>query len=266
MSISESLKKRIQTAILFGIPVLFLVFFNDWTRIILLSLITILASWEFLSLCYKQENKFVFIVPSMLITCTLLYFAIYKYEPVQYFLWLSIGFNILLLLDLFFLKKVLLTKAPWLSSVLYTSLPLCLLISTKGEGRLASLLIGILLLIWTSDIGAYFSGKNFGRNKLMPSISPGKTWEGFLGAGVLSLLAAYLISLYFSDFSLVQWLGIALAVWLFGSAGDLVESQLKRKLQIKDSGNILPGHGGILDRFDGFYFCIPFVLAYIYFI
>ena len=90
---------------------------------------------------------------------------------------------------------------------------------------------------------------------------PGKTWEGFWGAGLLTLLSSYFFFSYWESYDLRIWALIALSIWLFGSLGDLIESKLKRSLNIKDSSDIIPGHGGFLDRFDSFIFCIPFVLA-----
>jgi phosphatidate cytidylyltransferase len=124
-------------------------------------------------------------------------------------------------------------------------------------------IMGTMLLIWTSDSGAYFAGKTFGRHKLFPRISPGKTWEGWLGGAVFSLGIGYVLSLYFQDLSLPYWLGVALIVAVFGVLGDLIESLLKRSLQVKDSGTLIPGHGGILDRFDSLLLVVPFIVAFL---
>jgi phosphatidate cytidylyltransferase len=124
-------------------------------------------------------------------------------------------------------------------------------------------IMGTMLLIWTSDSGAYFAGKTFGRHKLFPRISPGKTWEGWLGGAAFSLGVAYVLSLYLPDLTLPYWLGIALIVAVFGVLGDLIESLLKRSLQVKDSGTLIPGHGGILDRFDSLLLVVPFIVAYL---
>jgi len=260
---SETLNQRVKTGILIAIPILFLILFNDLTRVIFLGLILILTAYEFNDLNYrKTENKYVFLLPSILISIVILVLAYLKPELVK-IVYIGLLFNILLLLDLLFFKKNILLKLPWITSVLYTSVALSAFIAFRQFPYFGTTLIGTLLLIWTSDIGAYFVGKNIGKNKLMPSVSPGKTWEGFIGAGVLSLLVSFVLFKTMGHFSLYQWATIAILVWIFGSLGDLVESQMKRKLKIKDSGTILPGHGGFLDRFDGFYFCIPFVLTYI---
>ncbi|QNF35934.1 phosphatidate cytidylyltransferase [Adhaeribacter swui] len=124
-------------------------------------------------------------------------------------------------------------------------------------------IMGTLLLIWTSDSGAYFAGKTFGRHKLFPRISPGKTWEGWIGGAVFSLAVGYVLSMYLLDLALPYWLGIALIVSIFGVLGDLIESLLKRSLQVKDSGTIIPGHGGILDRFDSLLLVVPFIVAFL---
>jgi len=124
-------------------------------------------------------------------------------------------------------------------------------------------ILGVMLLIWTSDTGAYIAGKNFGKHKLFERISPGKTWEGWLGGTVLAVGVGYVLSLYFADLALYQWVGIAVIVSVFGVLGDLVESQLKRSLGVKDSGTLLPGHGGILDRFDSLLMALPFIVAFL---
>lgn len=124
-------------------------------------------------------------------------------------------------------------------------------------------ILGTMLLLWTADSGAYFAGKTFGRTKLFPRISPGKTWEGWVGGTLLTLVAGYLLALFLHDLDQGHWLGVALIVAVFGVLGDLIESLLKRSLQVKDSGTLIPGHGGILDRFDSLLLVVPFIVAFL---
>jgi len=124
--------------------------------------------------------------------------------------------------------------------------------------------LGVILLLWTSDTMAYFTGKAIGKNKLFPSVSPGKTREGSLGAGFFSILVAIAYANVI-DQSIAQWLIIAVVVWIIGTLGDLVESKIKRVQQVKDSGSILPGHGGFLDRFDSLVMVLPFLILLDYY-
>ena len=127
--------------------------------------------------------------------------------------------------------------------------------------------LSIFIFLWVNDSGAYCVGSLLGRHKLFPRISPGKSWEGSIGGAVFVLAAAYAIS-YFLDtdqmLAMPVWLGLGLVVVVFGTWGDLVESLFKRTLGIKDSGNILPGHGGMLDRFDSSLLAIPAAVIYLY--
>lgn len=120
--------------------------------------------------------------------------------------------------------------------------------------------VGFMVLLWTNDTGAYLVGRTVGRTPLMPAISPKKTIEGLVGGVLLTLLAAWAIQRAWPTLSLAQWLGGALAVSLTSTIGDLLESALKRAAGVKDSGKVLPGHGGILDRFDGFILAAPAML------
>jgi len=120
------------------------------------------------------------------------------------------------------------------------------------------LIMGIFILIWVNDSFAYLVGKSIGRNKLYPSISPKKTIEGTLGGFVFTMLAAYLLAKYEPILSSEQWLILAAVIVITGSMGDLLESKLKRQAGVKDSGAILPGHGGMLDRLDSLIFAAPF--------
>jgi phosphatidate cytidylyltransferase len=120
------------------------------------------------------------------------------------------------------------------------------------------------LLIWSNDAFAYAVGSLIGKHKLFPRISPGKTWEGTLGGIFFNFVVAYLLSLLFPVLGLRDWAVIAAIVSIFATFGDLVESMMKRSLNIKDTGNLFPGHGGMLDRFDAYFFAIPFVAAYLF--
>ncbi len=128
----------------------------------------------------------------------------------------------------------------------------------------------VFIFLWVNDTGAYCSGSLFGRHKLFPRISPGKSWEGSIGGGLLTLITAGAIGYFenqgdnLSGLTVSQWMGLGLTVVFFGTWGDLVESLFKRTLGIKDSGNILPGHGGMLDRFDSSLMAIPASAIYLY--
>jgi len=124
--------------------------------------------------------------------------------------------------------------------------------------------LAFLLILWTNDTGAYLTGRFFGRTKLFERHSPKKTWEGFVGGALLAVGTATIISHYFADVRWMQWASMAVYISLIGTFGDLVESMFKRSINIKDSGGILPGHGGLLDRFDGLLLSAPLVFAFFY--
>lgn len=124
--------------------------------------------------------------------------------------------------------------------------------------------LSIFIFTWINDTGAYCTGMLFGKHRLFERISPKKSWEGSIGGGVFSMIAAVVMAHFFSFMSLGIWIGLALTVVVFGTLGDLTESLLKRTLGIKDSGNILPGHGGMLDRFDSTLMAVPAAVVYLY--
>jgi len=124
--------------------------------------------------------------------------------------------------------------------------------------------LSVFIFLWTSDTGAYCFGSLLGKHRLFERISPKKSWEGSIGGALVSLGAACIVAHFDHSLTLPQWLGFALVVVVFGTWGDLVESLLKRQLGIKDSGNILPGHGGMLDRFDSSLLAIPAAVVYLY--
>ncbi len=121
-----------------------------------------------------------------------------------------------------------------------------------------------LCMLWANDTGAYLFGVKFGKKKLFERHSPKKSWEGFFGGVFTSALVAYIFGTQFTDISLAGWIGMAIIISCFGTLGDLVESMLKRSFDVKDSGGLLPGHGGLLDRFDGLFLSAPIVFVYLY--
>jgi len=161
-------------------------------------------------------------------------------------------------------------------SMLYTAVPFSMFpFSAFSRTGLDSLLphasisfspgiiIGFFILIWANDTGAYLIGVSFGRHKLMERISPKKSWEGFLGGVIIALFIAWLISDWLGVVDKFHWMVISVIISIAGTYGDLVESMLKRSIGVKDSGTIMPGHGGFLDRFDSAIISFPLVYLFI---
>lgn len=123
--------------------------------------------------------------------------------------------------------------------------------------------LGSFILLWVNDTGAFLVGSAIGKHKMIPHVSPGKSWEGFFGGMILALTGAWVLSIFWTEASLSQWLIIALICSVVGTTGDLFESKLKRRAGVKDSGKIMPGHGGMLDRFDALLFVIPCVYCFL---
>lgn len=128
------------------------------------------------------------------------------------------------------------------------------------------LALGFFIMLWCNDTGAYLFGVKFGKHRLFERHSPKKSWEGFLGGIFTSLLAGYILSHFYLEYAYYHWMAMALIISCFGTLGDLVESMFKRSIDIKDSGKILPGHGGVLDRFDGLLLSAPVIFVYLYLI
>ena len=150
-------------------------------------------------------------------------------------------------------------------SQVYAALPFALLnmLAAGHNGYSFVLPLSIFIFIWSNDTGAFCFGCTLGRHKMFERVSPKKTWEGFAGGAMVAVVAGYVMSLYFNIMDMYQWMGMALVVVVFATLGDLIESSMKREMQIKDSGNMLPGHGGILDRFDSTLLAIPAVIIYL---
>ena len=149
-------------------------------------------------------------------------------------------------------------------ALLYIGVPMILLPMIgyyKGEEQ-PWVLASMFVLIWCNDSFAYLLGSAIGKHKIFPRISPNKTWEGFMGGVISTVIAAMIFHYYLPIMPFWGWLGLALVVLVFGTLGDLFESAIKRSYNIKDSGKFMPGHGGILDRIDSLLFALP--MAYFY--
>lgn len=157
-------------------------------------------------------------------------------------------------------------------SQLYIGLPFAMLnilafhndVQTGGVSYNPILPLSLFVFLWLNDTGAYCVGSLFGKHRLFERISPKKSWEGSFGGAAVAIAASFIFAHYFPFLSIFEWVGFSIVIVVFGTWGDLTESLLKRRLGIKDSGTILPGHGGLLDRFDSALMAIPAAVVYLY--
>lgn len=272
---------RAFTGVLF-VTIMVTCFFQPVAMVFLFALITCLSLWEYSGLVNNIEdvtiNRFISTVAGVY-----LFLAISAIN--SGFVQTNAVFMPYLLTIIYLFISELYTKnknavhdlSYTMLGQMYVALPLSMInvlafrTATDGNIHFYYLLpLSVFIFLWTSDTGAYCVGSLFGKHKLFPRISPAKSWEGSIGGGVLVLVAAFLVSLLdqnygnLSGLNTLQWLGLGLVVTVFGTWGDLVESLIKRTLGIKDSGTILPGHGGMLDRFDSSLLAIPASAVYIY--
>ncbi len=254
--------KRVLTAIGFVAVMVACLLYNQYSYMIIFGLIMIGCVYELHEIA-GQSKKLSFLVIAI---GFLIYFIAYRY-PATIALVLgliSIIFNFLFLTSLYS-DKIKIPKK--LIGVTYLVLPISALnyVAFYTNKYSAAYILLPIFTIWLSDTFAYFTGSLLGKHKLFPSVSPKKTWEGLLG-GLVAVIAFGYIAPVFMPISMTKFHSIIFVTItaIAGIYGDLYESKLKRQHEVKDSGTILPGHGGILDRFDAFIFCIPFVVCYLF--
>ena len=279
---SDKLKNMITRAITGTIFVVAVVvsFLRPQAMMFLFALVTALSVWELTGLVNNIKdvsvNRFITTAAG---TYLFIAFAGYCSEITP-----SAVFIPYLLTIVYLFISELYTKASnpinnWaytMLSQLYIALPFSMInvVAFRNEGGAVVydylLPLSIFIFLWTNDTGAYISGSLLGKHKLFPRVSPGKSWEGSIGGGLLVLAVAALVGYIANSnegghiLSIPGWMGLGLVVVFFGTWGDLVESLFKRTIGIKDSGKILPGHGGMLDRFDSSLMAFPAAVVYLY--
>ena len=275
---------RTITGILF-VAVIVCSFLRPEAMVLLFALITGLTIWEFTGLVNDRGG---ITVNRMISTVAGVYFFLAmagycsEITPSAVFIPYLITLIYLLVAELYLKQEDPIHDwAYTMMSQLYIALPFSLLNALAFHQSEAGpfsvfdpiLPLSVFVFLWINDTGAYLCGSLLGRHKLFPRISPGKSWEGSIGGAVLVMLVAWGISYLTDQYSILNiqysmsplaWVGLGLTVVIFGTWGDLVESLFKRTLGIKDSGSILPGHGGMLDRFDSSLLAIPAAVVYLY--
>ena len=244
----------------------------------LFTLITGMTVWEFTGLVNEREgvttNKFICSAAAMFLNLAMAGFCS-GLTPAVVFVPYLITVVYLFVAELFLKQEDPINNWAYsMMSQMYIALPFsCINILGYYTGTYHWLLpLCIFAFLWCNDTGAYLCGSLLGRHKLFPRVSPGKSWEGSIGGGIVVLAVAALASLLESSaacevpsgMNMTEWMGLGLVVVVFGTLGDLVESLMKRTLGVKDSGNVLPGHGGMLDRFYSSLMAIPAAVVYIY--
>lgn len=257
--------------------------FSGWVFAFIFLIITILGLWEFYGLitnenCQPQKFYGTF-AGALLYIATALICLTPGSQNIGEHPWLAF-IPFVIPVPLFFISFIieiyrkkpnpLINIATTTLGFSYIALPFSLLIYFTRPDVLhfhgmPVILAGYFAFTWIYDTAAYLYGKPFGKHKFFERISPKKTWEGTIAGAIVTLVAAFGLHILVPDLPLYDWLALACMVVFFGTHGDLVESLLKRSLNIKDSGTILPGHGGILDRFDTMFISAPFVFLYFFF-
>lgn len=242
---------------------------GEWTYFIVFLAISLLAQWEFYRLL-KLQNYLPIRVLGVLIGALLftISFLVARgtIDPRYYYALFPLA-SFVFLIKLYKSND----NSPFISIALfylgitYVSMPFALMnVVVHYHGWYSyEILLGLMLIIWASDTGAYFTGIRFGRRKLFERHSPKKSWEGAIGGAVTAVILAIVISRYSTGLAMWQWICVSLIVVIAGTYGDLVESMFKRTMQIKDSGTSIPGHGGFLDRFDSLILAVPFVVVFL---
>jgi phosphatidate cytidylyltransferase len=292
----SNLAQRVIAGVLGATILINAIYWSEFSFFLLFAFIMSFSLWEFYTLLekagYKPMKRYMMVFNGI--------FLFYRFftqvlvsninEPLNWFpygigviLFIQQNFYPILFLGLFMIFIVKLydknDKQPFVNialsilGLLYVSIPFIFFIQNSWQTTMTNVRLGIqyqyqiplgiLFCLWASDSGAYFVGRKLGKTKLFERISPKKSWEGFAGGMFFSQIVAFVLSMYFTSLAGWKWHVISAMIVIIGTYGDLVESMLKRSLEIKDSGSVIPGHGGFLDRFDGLLIAMPFVAVFL---
>lgn len=252
----SNLVKRTLSGAVYCAVVIAAILFHPLAASVLFAFIAVLAVWEF---C-KLMNLDLWMKLSSALAALLLWLShAYPINVGGYMLFLML----VLMAELYRKQEnPIISWGYFLVGQMMIALPLALtndILVFHGWPIGRYVLLALFVCIWSNDTGAYCVGSLIGKHKMFPRVSPKKSWEGLVGGFVFSLLSGFLFSVFVKDIALWQWLLLAFTVSVFGTFGDLMESLLKRTIGVKDSGKFLPGHGGVLDRFDSVLLAVPAV-------
>jgi len=267
------MKTRAITAFFFTIVMLGSIFLGPYTFTGFYLLLSLAALYEFFKMIKTsgiRPHRNVALIAAALIFLMTAGFHFMQFDSKYLFLLVPLVFSVFIS-ELYKKSKIPFANISYtFVGFVYVTIPFCFFFSLGFLQNTTEysyhLPLSFLLMLWANDTGAYLFGMKFGKTRLFERHSPKKSWEGFFGGVFTSVLAAYLISLQFTETGVFVWIGMSVLIGCFGTLGDLVESMLKRSLDAKDSGTFLPGHGGFLDRFDGLLIAAPVVYAYLYLI
>ena len=270
----KNLGVRIATGIVFIAVLMGGILYNQYSFLIVFSLITALALYEFYGLLCKTQNAELSRILNTLGGLFLFIGGYFFFSSAEKSLITLVPYGIYVLS--LFISELYLKRTNPIQSLayavlgqIYLAIPLSLLsylafgYDMDNGAYHYAFLLALFVFIWVNDSFAYLTGSLFGKHRMFERISPKKSWEGFFGGAIFSIGASVIFANYFTQLPLWGWIGFALVMIIFGTLGDLIESLFKRTLNVKDSGNILPGHGGILDRFDSVIFSIPALFIYV---
>jgi CDP-diglyceride synthetase len=265
----NNLTQRLITAIVGAAAIVFGVVYSEWTYFIVFFIICFFSLREFYKLSgldglLPQKS---FGILCGMVTYSLSFFIERGDISYRYYFIIFPLVSCVYMIKLYkkFERKPFTNIAFTFLGIFYIAVPFALLNIAAFENGAYNyqIICGCLFILWATDTGAYFAGTFFGKRKLFERISPKKSWEGAAGGALLAWVFAYGFSIYFTSLAVWQWMGVAAIIIVGGIYGDLVESLLKRSIEIKDSGTSLPGHGGFLDRFDGLFISAPFIVAFL---
>ena len=269
---------RVITAIVFVIVMLAGLYTNSYTYAILFTIISAACLWEYFGMTlptsapHNSKRRIWGMLIGMFPYLITLAYQLQLFGTSTSMIWMALLLFMPLLFFVFIYELSTSSERPFehigaiLLGLIYIGVPFAMLnfIAFYGDSYQPNIILVMLLLTWTNDTAAYLIGSQIGKTPLLPRISPKKTWEGSLGGIVFTFVVALILSIWpIFGLERLQFIILAAIIILFGSIGDLVESMLKRSTKVKDTGSLLPGHGGLLDRFDAFIFLIPFAAAFL---